>query len=520
MEATEDASRDLTPGSDEKRRKQLHGKVRRFGIVIGIDAYQDESIPNLTGCCNDVASMYKLMTDPNCGVFDPNNITRMENPTRNEIHRAFRAIKKKMTENDEFWFYYAGHGWLDSEGNRDGYILPSDAATEDGDLQTGTAISSNELHRELIKRLPCRKVVLFMDCCHAGALGRPATRGFDEECERRELQEALSCVEDGYFCFQATSKNQKAREGKDVYGEIHGVYTMHLLKGLRGGDSGRNIANEKAIVTVSALNDYLSRKGLKVPTEISGAVDYPLSYSPDALLERERENEDQKKIQEWIKQFSADESELYRWLKKLSRGILSRRNNNDEQLSSQETIVVTLLRRYALTDFASDQTAKEEFIRIADSLRELENQTEDQEEENKSNKKLQKEIEKLKKEKEGLEKKIQELENNPQPSPATQFGRVRRTEELRMLAWVLCCINEHGEGKLPWDHVAYWGKISDQEILKECCALVGKLIGERAGEHIFPEWARSGWQNHVNGGSCTKIEEIVYAQIVADIQAE
>ena len=89
-----------------------------------------------------------------------------------------------------------------------------------------------------------------------------------------------------------------------------------------------------------------------------------------------------------------------------------------------------------------------------------------------------------------------------------------------MLAWVLCCINEHGNGILPWDNVAYWGKISDQEILEECCALVGKLIGDRGGEHVFPDWARSGWQNHVNGGKCSEIEHIVYKQIVADIQAE
>ncbi|MBR4171233.1 MAG: caspase family protein [Kiritimatiellae bacterium] len=517
-------TRDVLPGSREK----LCGDVRRFGILIGVNGYTGK-IPKLQGCINDAHAMYDLMTDPKCGMFEPERVLLLEDPTRDEIYEAFARLSDQMNEQEEneFWFYYAGHGYLCTAVNNHskvGYILPKDATiNEKGKLHTNKAVSAHEIHSTLIgDMLPCKKVVMFIDCCHAGALGKNGMRGWADESERVGLENALRKAGDGYICFQATSVDDKAREREGADGQMHGEYTIHLLNGLRGGEPNHkiesDIANSDAIVTVAALNNYLSIRG---QAHLDGSIDgtYPLSFSPTALRGRIKADGDQKKIQEWIKQFSVEESEVFNWLKNLSKGILKKRNCN-EQLSSQETIVVTLLRRYALTDLASDQTAKDEFIRIAETLMELENQTEDPEEENKSKKKLQNEIERLKKEKEELEKKIQELENNPQPSPTTQFGRMRRTEELRMLAWVLCCINEHGNGILPWDNVAYWGKISDQEILEECCALVGKLIGDRGGEHVFPDWARSGWQNHVNGGKCSEIEHIVYKQIVADIQAE
>lgn len=524
MGQAEGGDRDLTPGVEE--RAQLHGKVRRFGIVIGIDDYTN--IPKLKGCVNDAEAMYSLMTDPKCGAFDPSQVTLLRDPTRKQIFDEFSKMGEKMKElentTNEFWFYYAGHGSLYTALNNrsTGYILPKDTETnEKGGLQTYTAISAHDIHSVLIHdTLPCSKVVMFMDCCHAGALGRSDMRGvWDNESECSELQNALSQVGDGYICFQATAADRKARERKGQDGKMHGAYTLQLLNGLQGGEPGHavkdDIANTRAIVTVSALNNYLSQKGQQTRSDGSINGSYPLTYSPTALKERGKENAEQKKIKLWLQKLSGlerDLSDLIDWLKRLNKGIL-KKYNSGEQFSLLESSVATLLKRYALTDLAEDQNAQDEFIQIVEALRGGQDRKEDQGTES-ANAELQKENVELR-------EKIRELEDKISNTPLPKSpGRAKRAEELRLLAWLLFSINGDGSGKLPWDDVAYWGQISDLDVLKECCEFVGKHLIGRDERAVFPKWAIDGWRNYVNGGKCSEIEEIVYKQIVADIQAE
>ena len=74
------------------------------------------------------------------------------------------TIPGKVGENDRVFFYFAGHG-ISAEGENKpgGYIVPLDAQR----FSRKNLISMNELYKAL-HELPCRHLLLVLDCCFAG----------------------------------------------------------------------------------------------------------------------------------------------------------------------------------------------------------------------------------------------------------------------------------------------------------------------------------------------------------------
>jgi hypothetical protein len=81
-------------------------------------------------------------------------------------------LPQEVGPDDRVLFYFAGHGIaLDGEDGPEGYLVPEDANRED----RNSFLAMTELH-DALASLPCRHLLLILDCCFAGAFRWSSTR--------------------------------------------------------------------------------------------------------------------------------------------------------------------------------------------------------------------------------------------------------------------------------------------------------------------------------------------------------
>jgi hypothetical protein len=132
--------------------------------------------------------------------------------------------------------YFSGHGGQVTGGPHAGdYLLPVDAVYPDDAELARTALPGGELTAAL-NAIPARKVWVVLDCCHAGGIGRP------RQLTAAPVRPGLS---DTFY------DALRAGRGRVVFassradelswvpaGSEYGLFTRHLLDGLRGGAGG------------------------------------------------------------------------------------------------------------------------------------------------------------------------------------------------------------------------------------------------------------------------------------------
>jgi len=136
-----------------------------FGVVV----YDYDDISNLSYVKNDKELIYKLAT---CYMGVPEeNIKILENPAYAKLKRELRKFARSIKRKDAtLYFYYSGHGILDSKGKF--YILPADASIEDEETLEESGVNIEQLKR-LLARAKGKKVA-FIDACRIDPPWKPA----------------------------------------------------------------------------------------------------------------------------------------------------------------------------------------------------------------------------------------------------------------------------------------------------------------------------------------------------------
>jgi len=136
-------------------------------ILIAENDYEDKTFNSLPGTLRDVRKMYNLLTTKY--TFDPANVDTLINSSKAAILRRLNAVAKNLTDNDNLFIFYAGHGWLKKyeDGRQEGFLIPSDAAK-------GEEVSfiDNQDITVIIKRSNAKHILFTADACFAGALFR------------------------------------------------------------------------------------------------------------------------------------------------------------------------------------------------------------------------------------------------------------------------------------------------------------------------------------------------------------
>ena len=144
--------------------KPVIDKMKRWGIIIGINAYDDPSINGLQYAAPDARSIYEVLTHPQTGSFKAEHLHLLtsgsENqPTRHNILESLSLLNQIIQSGDTVFFYFAGHGLTQNGIN---YLLPADTRA---DAPVETAIPLSKVYQAIQN---ARQQIIFLDAFHSG----------------------------------------------------------------------------------------------------------------------------------------------------------------------------------------------------------------------------------------------------------------------------------------------------------------------------------------------------------------
>jgi hypothetical protein len=237
---------------------------RSLAVVIGIDQYSN-GIPALQTPVNDakeiaatLESKYEyqvvlmLNGDANSDKF--NSLL-----TAFEQHKLLLSdgSQIEIEETDRLFFYFAGHGialdTVDNANGPAGFLIPQDAQMNNN----STLLSMMRLH-DALQKLPCRHLLIILDCCFAGAFrwagNREAVRQNKLYRERYD-RFISSCAQQ---VITSASDDEKAADSLYPFGQRsehdgHSPFAEFLLKALTEGADW----SEDGVLTATELYVYL-----------------------------------------------------------------------------------------------------------------------------------------------------------------------------------------------------------------------------------------------------------------------
>ena len=241
----------------------------RRAVVIGVNNYEDKSIPELKGAENDATELYERLTDKDSGGFDvaDGHFLIGKEATSDAIRQTLSDLLWKTEESDLSLFYFSGHGFQDEYGN--GYIAPWNMRRNDPMVR---GIRMSYLTDLLLRAKMKNTVLMILDCCYSGI----ATEGKgDPMAANAPLDEWFSQlghkdIGKGRVVLASSGKDEKSRERLDCEHTLglgaqtehpHGVFTYHLLEGL----DGKAATGSNYEITLEGLRKYIDDQMADVP---------------------------------------------------------------------------------------------------------------------------------------------------------------------------------------------------------------------------------------------------------------
>jgi hypothetical protein len=133
-----------------------------YGLLIGVDHYNDPGFPNLDNPIRDVERLYNILGSKYH--FRKENIKIIRDARYKDIIKALDELSKSITVNDNLLIFYAGHGWWDEDANI-GYWLPADATQSSKE-----AWFRNSTLRDYIMEIRSKHTLLITDACFGGSI--------------------------------------------------------------------------------------------------------------------------------------------------------------------------------------------------------------------------------------------------------------------------------------------------------------------------------------------------------------
>jgi hypothetical protein len=223
-------------------------------LVVGIANYQN--VGSLSASVlRDSMGIYKTLIDPETCAYPRQNVTLLqdEKATATALRESLAALAEKTDSHSIVTIYLSSHGGRIEEGQHRGeYIAPVDVRVDPADpaVLAGSAISGSEFSAAL-EAIPAAKVLVLLDCCHAGGIGEAKDLAPEIGLVKGFSQEMIDRLGAG----KGRAILASARPDEKSYilsGDQNSLFTKHLLAGLAGG-----VAGEDEFVRVFRLYEYV-----------------------------------------------------------------------------------------------------------------------------------------------------------------------------------------------------------------------------------------------------------------------
>jgi serine/threonine protein kinase/uncharacterized caspase-like protein len=252
-------------------------------LLFGIgEYYHRERIAPLRYAGRDARALARLLANGDCCGFPRDGVALLTDRhagRRDMVRRLSRWLPRQAKGAELVLIYFAGHGVVQPVGGRDeGFLLPHDADPDDV-IASGIAMSDLAAW---IEGMDAGAIVVCLDCCHAGSL--LPREGMTLRAADRDMLIQPSVLNRlggrGRFLIASCDKGQKSIEAEEFR---HGLFTYHLLKGLRGagdrdGDGMVGVAELFSYVAAAVSRDARERFG-REQTPWTSAI-----YNEDAIL--------------------------------------------------------------------------------------------------------------------------------------------------------------------------------------------------------------------------------------------
>src|SRR5579859_4593235 len=237
---------------------------QNYAYIIGISKYS--RLNPLTSAANDATELSRLLREIH--QYDSVQTFLDEQATGAELRRLLiEQLPREVRTNDRVLFYFAGHGLpLPGDSGPEGYLAPQDGAAED----VTTLLSMQTLYQAFID-LPCRHLLVILDCCFAGmfrwsflrhanpARGPLYREQYDRYVARRAWQVLTSAAADEPAA-DILSKREVvtlATLGMDTRGsEEHSPFALQLFAALSGAERVSPPPGD-GVITANRLYSFL-----------------------------------------------------------------------------------------------------------------------------------------------------------------------------------------------------------------------------------------------------------------------
>ncbi len=220
-------------------------------LVVGIANYENIPVlpPTVLADAQDVAA---LLADPQVGGYPAANVRLLRDgeATKAGLLAALADLAQASTPDATVLFYLSSHGGRIEDGPYAGeYLLPVDTDYSTDQAIAQTAIAGADFTKALAA-IPARKLLVLMDCCHAGGIGQP--KGVNAPTLKAGLP-------DSYYDALKSGKGRVilAAARADEFSWVlpnaaNSLFTAQLLAGWRGG-----IASEDGVVRIFDVFEYV-----------------------------------------------------------------------------------------------------------------------------------------------------------------------------------------------------------------------------------------------------------------------
>ncbi len=233
-----------------------------WALIIGINKYPTmDKDKQLEAARKDAEAISKLLVE-RYG-FSKERMVELydEAATRKGIIRAFSSLKRRLTDKDSLFIYYAGHGEYEGTGKEKsekekvdgmGYWIPSDAELDDP-----ASYIFNSQVRDYLANIPARHIYAVVDSCFSGSLmGRTRAVGLSKAAIKELYQEKSRWVLASGGLYPVPDVADKSKQG-------HSTFAWHFMKILRQNTSpymlAKDIAEPIAIRVSNEVQGQLPR---------------------------------------------------------------------------------------------------------------------------------------------------------------------------------------------------------------------------------------------------------------------
>ncbi|WP_051505712.1 caspase family protein [Mesorhizobium sp. WSM2561] len=236
----------------------MEGFERSRAFLVAIDGYSN-GVPPLRTPVADAKALARCLSDDHG--FDTELILDAD-ATLAGIRMFLSDLSKRVGSNDRVLFYFAGHGVaIEGDTGPTGYVLPQDADRG----SDSKFLAMLELHAAL-SALPCRHMLVILDCCFAGAFQWASTRHLALAPEHLHQERYMWFISDpAWQAIASAAYDQKALDvaaekplGKRNDSQEHSPFAAALLNGLRGSaDLATAGQAGDGVITATELYQFL-----------------------------------------------------------------------------------------------------------------------------------------------------------------------------------------------------------------------------------------------------------------------